>query len=260
MEQTKKEPAEFYSVFEKFYLLCIQDTGNPVLPDVFLEALQVNRNRTFQILLYCIDRQSGFCHDEAFVAVMDAFVHTKLLNITFKYKVVKALVRMGKWNIIVEILKHTPNAKLRVFVFREIKKALEMSNIRCAAYMPRNGEIANRIRGYLKLSPTQWRAQLVPLCKNQISVLMSSNKWDQLDYSKLPTSLLVKYHRAIRRHDKQRFEEYLNNTPARAITIKRILARKSNVKSAPPLSEVLTAPSYFGKPLGGQKCFVRSAR
>ena len=239
------------TVMWRFYLLFNSDTpDDSQLEQAFLDALKISRNRTFQIMLYCIDKQFRLCKDESFIKLIKVFTSTQELNITFKFKVVKALIRLNKWNIVVRILYEKPNAKLRTFVFRSIKRALEYSNKRCAACMPRKGEVANRIRGFLKLSPRAWREMLVPLCENQITVLMSAGRWSELDYSKLPTTLLIKYFHAIRRHDKERFDSYLRNTPLRESIILDVVwpdpDKPQKRRRLPMLSEVYSNAKYFG--------------
>jgi len=262
-----------------FYKLCKNtEYSVPTLIERYRNAVLINRNKVFHIIFYMMDSK-GMQRDDVFLNLLDEFVHTKQLKLFFKIKIVDALIKLGKWNLIVKILEKEPNAKLRMFIFEQIRKALSEGNIRCATFMPRNGVVANRIRGFLGkdnqagMNPADWRKLLVSLCKNQMPTMMSMNRWSEIDYSKLPTSVIVTYYNAIRRHDKERFREYLKSVPVRETTIKKILKRDSLIKlgkrsvKIPSLREILNSHKYFkwgGKPntnnRGQTKCSAQSAK
>jgi len=239
MEQMKREDSGgFPSELVSFYLLCARDPENKTLLASFTDSLYVSRHKTMQVTLWTCDNRAGLGNDNIFKAVASEIAMSQALNISFKIKIVKSLIRLSKWNLVVELLKYRVPAKLRIFIFNEIRKALKFGNINCAKSMPRNGAVANRIRGYLKLSPTEWRGVLVPLCSDMVTVLMSANKWSEIDYNKLPTHIIVQYFKAIKRHDRERFFAYLDATPARAITIYRII-RHSKPKEIMELKDVV---------------------
>ena len=73
--------------------------------------------------------------------------------------------------------------------------------------------LARRLMEKLEMSPKEYRKTLSKLRK-EIGILerkMSENKWEEIDYEKVPSQALRKHTDAFRRHDEERFEEYMND-------------------------------------------------
>ena len=240
------------SVANSFYLLTkkhlLEEISDETYVEKFKEAVEVHKYKTMQILLWTCDNKNGLGTDSQFLTVNKEFVENRNINISLKLETIKTLVRLGKWGVVVDMLKHNCNAKLRIFIFNEIKNSLRLKSVNCARYLPRNGEVANRIRGYLKLSPGEWRKVLVPLCSTQIFVMMSAGKWNEINYEKVPLHLFVKYYNAFFRHDKDRVTAYLESNQKLNTIILNIRNRATKpVKKFIPLEDIFKL-NYISKP------------
>lgn len=72
--------------------------------------------------------------------------------------------------------------------------------------------LAKRIRKRLELTPKKYREYLSEL-RAKIKIIermISNNKWKEITYDKIPSKAGLKYRKAFIRHDKERYEQYLD--------------------------------------------------
>ena len=75
-----------------------------------------------------------------------------------------------------------------------------------------NGLASNLIKA-LKVTPKEYRKALVEGCKT-VEQQMCSKKWNEIEYSKVPSVAINKYNKAWYRNDKERFEKYIEDVKA----------------------------------------------
>lgn len=74
-----------------------------------------------------------------------------------------------------------------------------------------NNEAYKKIRNYLKLSPKQYR-QMVSKFRAKLEIVenkMCANKWDEINFSHVPSNAMKNYRKAFAKHEPARWEEYL---------------------------------------------------
>ena len=66
-------------------------------------------------------------------------------------------------------------------------------------------------RNYLGVTPKQYRKKLKKARKflDVVERKMSKNKWNKIEYSKVPSKATVRYSKAFERHDLERYQEFL---------------------------------------------------
>ena len=89
-----------------------------------------------------------------------------------------------------------------------IKDALNSENSLCAKWMPRKGAIANDLRKFMKMTPKDYRKTLVSLTK-VVEQNMCSGKWDEINYSQVPSVAAARYQTAFYKRDTERYQEYI---------------------------------------------------
>lgn len=81
--------------------------------------------------------------------------------------------------------------------------------------------MAIKMRKYLNMSARQYRKTLTELRKriNVLECLMSANRWDEIEFDKIPSKAGLKYRNAFARHDVERvkegkktYEEFIKDT------------------------------------------------
>lgn len=83
--------------------------------------------------------------------------------------------------------------------------------------------LARRTREHLNLSPAEYR-RMLSLLRKKIRIVesqMSDNQWNKIDYGKLPSKAGFMYQNAFRRHDEERYDDFINskNTTVNAATL-----------------------------------------
>lgn len=90
----------------------------------------------------------------------------------------------------------------------------------CAKWMPGNNtssaesrNIAMKLQKHMGLTSKQYRKMLAELRAylGVIEVYMSDNRWEEIDYSAVPSKANILYRNAFMEHDKVRREEFLND-------------------------------------------------
>lgn len=71
--------------------------------------------------------------------------------------------------------------------------------------------LARKLAKELKLSPAKYRRRVVALRKyiKLLEQQMSANQWDEINYEQVPSQAMRKHTKAFRRHDEERFSEFL---------------------------------------------------
>lgn len=110
----------------------------------------------------------------------------------------------GRWDDLLILF----GTALQEDVFDLIKVALGSENGLCAKWMPRKGQIANELRKSMSLSPKEYRKLLVSLT-NVVEQSMCSNKWEDINYSNVPSVAAARYQNAFYRKDQKRYAEYI---------------------------------------------------
>jgi len=111
----------------------------------------------------------------------------------------------GRWDDLL-VLEDT---KLQADAFNLIQKALlEDQNGLCAKWMPRKGVTAAKLRNHMGLTPKLYRKVLVSLT-NVVEQLMCAKKWEDIDFSKLPSVAGARYQKAFWKNAKDQYEAYI---------------------------------------------------
>lgn len=79
-----------------------------------------------------------------------------------------------------------------------------------AKWFPRRGPWFVALHKHLGVSPKSLRRRLVDLT-NVVETDMCSNKWEEIEYSKVPSVAMNKYRKAFFKHDEERMKQYITD-------------------------------------------------
>lgn len=96
---------------------------------------------------------------------------------------------------------------LRNHAFSLLKKALDDGNGLAAKWIPRKGDNAVQFRNFLGWSPKRYRKTLVALTQ-VVETQMCANKWDDINFSHVPSVASARYRKAFHRHT-DKYAEYV---------------------------------------------------
>jgi hypothetical protein len=102
------------------------------------------------------------------------------------------------------------NTSLEPKVINLIVKGLEEGDGLLAKWFPRKGEIFNKVRKELKISPKELRKMVVNL-SNTVEQKMCSGDWGDIEYSKIPSLAMSRYGKAFGKNDQERFGEFIQS-------------------------------------------------
>lgn len=128
-----------------------------------------------------------------------------------------------RWDYLLDFIQ---DSKYRYFVLEIIRKEIEKEQ-RSVEYssliykwlpsIQRNPKLAIIIARHLGLTNKEYR-QMLSKKRNELKVterLMSDNRWDEIDYSKVPSKASLNYRNAFKARDTIRYTEFINSVEAR---------------------------------------------
>lgn len=134
------------------------------------------------------------------------------LNITHPNEIQNYLmwiVELSRWDVLFE-LAHTNNIVFSFILANLLDKESKGYGLLCK-WLPRKKQynnLASKIQKALNITPKQYR-KLIVSGTNVVEQKMCAKKWSDIIYSHVPSVALNKYNKAWYRHDKERFEKYL---------------------------------------------------
>ena len=177
------------------------DSRNTDVTAQFKAAFLENQEIAVRTLLWTRDSRGGAGERSTFrkllgvLAREDSFKHMK--------GVIALTPEVGRWDDLLVLLgtKHEGDA------IALIREALQKQNGLCAKWMPRQGEVAAKLRTALGMTPKQWRKTLVTLT-NVVETKMCNREWSAIEYPKVPSRAVGKYAKAFGRQDGVRFTAF----------------------------------------------------
>lgn len=168
----------------------------------FSKAFAEDKNLAMKLLFWTRDVRGGAGERRAFRKLIKylAEFHPDTLRKNVQY-----IPEYGRWDDVLELFG-TP---LEHEALRLVADGLREGNGLCAKWMPRKGEVANKLRSYLRMTPKNYRKGLVELT-NVVEQLMCSGEFKAIDYSKLPSLAAARYQKAFDRHDHEGYQAYKN--------------------------------------------------
>jgi hypothetical protein len=130
----------------------------------------------------------------------------------------RKIPELGRWDdFLVFVGTH-----LEVYAFETIREALEAGDGLCAKWMPRQGDVAVKLRKYLGWTPKFYRKRLVELTK-VVETQMCANDWDNINFNHVPSVASARYKKAFSRHT-EKYKEWtaalVSKDPEVAKTVK----------------------------------------
>ncbi len=168
------------------------------LSDDFMAAYDEDSNLATRILLWSRDVRGGAGERQIFRDLITKFPLTD--------KFIEKIPEIGRWDDLLVLL----GTKYQEKVISIIESTLKEGNGLCAKWMPRKGKEAIILRNGMGLTPKRYRKLLVGLT-NVVETKMCSNKWNEIEYGKVPSLATARYSKAFTRHDPDRYEEYIEN-------------------------------------------------
>jgi hypothetical protein len=180
--------------------------GQNILP-VFIAAYVENPDYALRIAQWLRDVRGGAGERQLYRDILK-YLESMGYNETIE-KLVEKTPELGRFD---DLLVFSAGSTAESIAFARIKKALKNENEKslCAKWMPRQKDVANRLRKYLKLSPKAYRKMLVHNTK-VVEQQMCANEWKAIEFEKVPSVASARYKKAFSRHTPEEYAEFISN-------------------------------------------------
>lgn len=172
------------------------------LKESFYKAFGENPELAIRILFWSRDCRGGAGSRYNFILVMQSLqnTHPDVFSKIFKF-----IPEYGYWK---DLFKLNPTQELIEFIAETL--TAESNHSLCAKYTPRKGVWFGKLRKELGMSLAGFRHFLVK--KTQVvEQQMCSQKWSEIDYSAVPSIAGMRYSEIFKKHDSDRYNNYLKD-------------------------------------------------
>ena len=167
---------------------------------LFNEAYNENPLVASKLLFWSRDVRSGAGERQIFRDIITHLVTTSPQTVRNN---IGLIPEFGRWDDVLVLV----GTELEDDMFILIKDSLTNGDALCAKWMPRKGDVANRLRKLFRFTPKEYRKMLVNLT-NVVESKMCAKDWESIDYSKLPSLASSRYQKSFVKNDTERYDEY----------------------------------------------------
>lgn len=195
--------------------------------NLFAKALKENKNLTLRWLLYLRDIRHGVGERKSFKDFVRYLINTDE-DLALDFIRTVPIEEYGRWDDYIDFLYLTP-ISVKEAVMNKIAYQWKKDLAYCdqgkpisllAKWLksensssPLSKQMGRFIRTSLGETPKSYRQKLSKLRRylDVVEVKMSSNNWDKIDYSKVPSRANIIYSDAFYKHDSHRRMEFLDS-------------------------------------------------
>lgn len=216
---------------------------------LFDEAFKENKEYALKWLFFARDIREGLGERRLFRICYKRLF--ELDNVLFKQNL-HNIVEYGRWDDLISLLGISYGSDEHIISIIRSQLAEDIHNYESnkpisllSKWMPSENAssrqtktLARQLMKLLNISPRQYRLMLSKLRShfNVVEVQMCNNKWDEIDYERVPSLANLKYKDAFMKHDMERRLDYLSSVAKGE--------SKLNMKVATPVDVV---SKYRGK-------------
>lgn len=173
---------------------------------VFSAALAADPLKAMKILFWSRDVRGGAGERRLFKICMSHLVKFHQSYLKANLSIVP---EYGRWDDLLVILEEAPNTEISREVSSIILDAIQKDgNALAAKWMPRKGKAANELRKAWSMTPKEYRKLLVEKTR-VVETQMCSKKWNEINYSHIPSVAAARYTNAFRKNDTARYNQYI---------------------------------------------------
>jgi len=183
-----------------FSIGAMRGKSKDTVVSLFNEAYKENPLIASKLLFWSRDVRSGAGERQIF---RDIVTHLTTTTPQTVRKNIGLIPEFGRWDDVLVLV----GTELEDDMFILIKDSLTNGDALCAKWMPRKGDVANRLRKLFRFTPKEYRKMLVNLT-NVVESKMCAKDWESIDYSKLPSLASSRYQKSFVKNDTERYDEY----------------------------------------------------
>jgi len=167
----------------------------------FSLAFNQDPERAMKILFWARDVRGGAGERQIFRDIMTYLAETHPTTLKVNLRLIP---EYGRWDDLLTL----EGTRLEADAFKLIQGALVEGGTLANKWMPRQGVIAAKLRNFMGMSPKQYRKTLVEGTQ-VVEQLMCAKRWEDIDFSKLPSVASARYQKAFWKNAKESYETYI---------------------------------------------------
>lgn len=176
--------------------------GAEYITKLFKSAYFTDRYIASRIALWIRDIRGGAGERESFRTILKWLDQNDTERVT---AFIAKVPEIGRWDDLL-VLKNT-----RHIAFLKIADALLAGNALCAKWMPREKSadkaVALELMKFMGLSPKEYR-KLLSNATKVVETEMCANKWEDINFSHVPSQATSAYRNAFKKHQAERYAEW----------------------------------------------------
>ncbi len=193
-----------------FKLGAIRGKGSLVVNKTIAPAFASDPILATRIALWARDREQGAGERGTF---RDILRYLAEFYPALAIRIIPKVPELGRWDDLFALFENDITARSALQFYEQ---ALVEGNGLAAKWAPRKGLLAARLRRYMRLSPKAYR-NLIVTHSNTVETQMCEKKFDQINYSHVPSVAMNRYSKAFSKQDGERFGEYINRVRTGAV-------------------------------------------
>lgn len=174
---------------------------NADITPTFAAALSENAEVAGRVLLWTRDVRGGAGERSTFRKLFAYLIEN---DIERAQRVLARIPELGRWDDVFVAM----NTRLESQALAMLEGALENGDGLAAKWIPRKGEVFNKLRRSMDITPKQLRKTLVSL-SSTVEQQMCANDWDNINFEHVPSVASSRYRKAFKRHGVEKYEQYV---------------------------------------------------
>lgn len=178
-----------------------------VLNSMFDAAYAQDGRLAMQTLAWMRDIRGGAGERRAFRTILRHISTSHRFNREFVEAMVRAVPEYGRFDDLFVVFG-TQYEDLAIGVILRALNDSSQSGL-VAKWMPRKGPHAAKLARAAGDTPRRWRKRVVGL-SNTVEQQMCANRWEAIDYNKVPSVASARYRKAFYRHDTYGYQRWVD--------------------------------------------------
>ncbi len=175
--------------------------------DLFLNAWAVNPETAMKLLLWCRDVRGGAGNRSGSRSILTWLANQEPAWVKSNLDLIP---KYGRWDDLSALV----GTSVEQDALRLWSNAILEGNQLAAKWAPRDNKsgkvLASKLRTALGLSAKNYR-KLVVKNTNVVETQMCNNSWEGIEYSHVPSLAMSRYGKAFKKHDLNRFSQFLGD-------------------------------------------------
>ena len=167
----------------------------------FSKAFNEDPTRAMKLLFWARDVRGGAGERQVFKDILVYLAENHDLALKPNLHLIS---EYGRWDDLLALV----GTYLEKEAMTLISDALIAENGLCAKWMPRKGQVAEKLRKFMGMAPKQYRKTLVGLT-NVVETKMCAKEWDTIEFGKLPSLASARYQKAFGKNAYESYSAYI---------------------------------------------------